>query len=81
LVRHKLSGAGKQLGDEVWAKLQDGWQGTNWINEMTKRRTDDKSLLNITGEVKISFTQEVFHFDQDGVLAEILQTLVTKTYC
>jgi hypothetical protein len=38
-------GAGKQLGDEVWAKLQDGWQGTNWINEMTKRRTDSKSLL------------------------------------
>jgi hypothetical protein len=42
-------GAGKQLDDEVWAKLQDGWQGTNWINEMTKRRTDSKSPLNITG--------------------------------
>jgi hypothetical protein len=49
------------------AKLQDGWQGTNWINEMTKRRTDSK-FLKYFEEVKISFTGGLSYFDQDGVL-------------
>ena len=30
-------GAGNQLGDEIWEKLQNGWEGTNWIDEMTKK--------------------------------------------
>jgi TonB-linked SusC/RagA family outer membrane protein len=63
-------GAGKQLGDEVWAKLQDGWQGTNWINEMTKKDAPIVNhSLNITGGSEdIIYSGGLSYFDQDGVL-------------
>lgn len=38
-------GAGTQLGNEIWDKLQAGWTGTNWINEMSKKKCSNcKSL-------------------------------------
>ena len=63
-------GAGKQLGDEVWAKLQDGWEGTNWINEMTKKDAPMVNhSLNITGgSDDIVYSAGLSYFDQDGVL-------------
>ncbi|MBC7845258.1 MAG: TonB-dependent receptor [Flavobacterium sp.] len=63
-------GAGKQLGDDVWAKLQDGWQGTNWINEMTKKDAPIVNhSLNITGgSDDIVYSAGLSYFDQDGVL-------------
>ena len=63
-------GAGKQLGDEVWANLQAGGEGTNWINEMTK--TDAPIVnhsLNITGGSEdIVYSAGLSYFDQDGIL-------------
>lgn len=63
-------GAGKQLGDDVWAKLQDGWEGTNWINEMTKKDAPIVNhSLNITGgSDDIVYSAGLSYFDQDGVL-------------
>lgn len=63
-------GAGKQLGDDVWKLLQDGWQGTNWIDEMTK--TDAPIVnhsLNITGGSEdVVYSAGISYFDQDGIL-------------
>ena len=63
-------GAGKQLGDDVWAKLQAGWQGTNWINEMSKKDAPVVShALNITGGSEdITYSAGLSYFDQDGIL-------------
>lgn len=63
-------GAGKQLGDDVWGKLQVGWQGTNWINEMTKKDAPIVNhTLNITGGGEdIVYSAGLSYFDQDGIL-------------
>jgi TonB-linked SusC/RagA family outer membrane protein len=63
-------GAGKQLGDDIWGKLQSGWEGTNWINEMTKKDAPIVShALNITGGSEdITYSAGISYFDQDGIL-------------
>jgi TonB-linked SusC/RagA family outer membrane protein len=63
-------GAGKQLGDEVWANLQAGGKGTNWINEMTKKDAPIVNhSLNITGGSEdIVYSAGLSYFDQDGIL-------------
>ena len=44
---------GTQLGEEVWADLQSGWQGTDWVDEMsTKNAPVQNHSLNITGSSK-----------------------------
>ena len=63
-------GAGKQLGDDVWGKLQAGWKGTNWIDEMTKKDAPVVShSLNMTGGSEdITYSAGLSYFDQDGIL-------------
>ncbi|KAF2340006.1 SusC/RagA family TonB-linked outer membrane protein [Flavobacterium tistrianum] len=63
-------GAGKQLGEEVWAKLQNGWTGTNWINEMSKKDAPVVNhSLNITGGSEdIIYSFGFSYFDQDGII-------------
>ncbi|OOG68734.1 TonB-dependent receptor [Flavobacterium sp. A45] len=63
-------GAGEQLGDDVWNQLQNGWQGTNWINEMTKKDAPIVShSLNITGASDdVVYSAGISYFDQDGII-------------
>ena len=63
-------GAGQQLGDDVWGKLQNGWEGTNWINEMTKKDAPVVShSLNISGGSEdIIYSAGLSYFDQDGII-------------
>lgn len=63
-------GAGKQLGDDVWNQLQNGWEGTNWINEMSKKDAPVVShSLNITGGSEdITYSAGLSYFDQDGII-------------
>jgi len=63
-------GAGKQLGDDVWANLQAGGKGTNWINEMTKKDAPIVNhSLNITGSSEdVVYSAGLSYFDQDGIL-------------
>ena len=69
-LKTNYPGVDKQLGDDVWAKLQDGWQGTNWIDEMTKKDAPVVNhSLNITGGSEdIVYSAGLSYFDQDGVL-------------
>lgn len=66
----KSPGLGTQLGNEIWDKLQNGWTGTNWINEMTKKDAPVVShSLNITGGSEdITYSLGVSYFDQDGII-------------
>ena len=74
-------GAGKQLGDDVWANLQAGGEGTNWINEMVKKDAPVVNhSLNITGGSEdITYAAGLSYFDQDGMIGgNITDALGTK---
>ncbi|MGB5262977.1 MAG: carboxypeptidase-like regulatory domain-containing protein, partial [Lutimonas sp.] len=36
-LNDNYNGLGTQLGEEIWSDLQNGWKGTNWIDEMTNK--------------------------------------------
>jgi TonB-linked SusC/RagA family outer membrane protein len=61
---------GTQLGEDVWNKLQNGWEGTNWINEMTQDNAPVQShSVNITGGSKdITYSMGVSYFDQKSII-------------
>lgn len=61
---------GTQLGQEIWADLQNGWEGTNWIDEMVKEDALIMShALNITGGSEdIIYAMGVSYFDQEGMI-------------
>lgn len=69
-LENNYPGAGTQLGDEIWDKLQSGWKGTNWINEMSKRNAPVVShALNITGGSEdITYSLGLSYYDQDGII-------------
>lgn len=61
---------GTQLGQEVWDKLQDGWQGTNWINEITNADAPVQShAVNITGSSEdVVYSAGISYLDQKGMI-------------
>ena len=61
---------GTQLGEEVWARLQDGWTGTDWVDEMSMKNAPIQNhSLNITGSSKdVVYALGVSYFDQRGIL-------------
>ena len=67
-------GAGTQLGEEIWSKLQNGWQGTNWVDEMSKKdATITSHTLNITGGTEdITYSAGISYFDQEGIIGGAL---------
>jgi TonB-linked SusC/RagA family outer membrane protein len=69
-LENNYPGLGTQLGEEVWAKLQNGWEGTNWIDEMSKADAPVQShAINITGGSEdIIYSFGASYLAQDGVL-------------
>lgn len=61
---------GKEYGQEVWDMLQNGWNGTNWIEEMNnKNAAIQNHTLNITGATEdINYAAGFSYFDQTGML-------------
>ncbi len=61
---------GTKLGEHVWEKLQNGWEGTNWINEITKADAPVQShSLNISGgSDDIIYALGVSYLDQTGII-------------
>ncbi len=61
---------GTQLGEEVWQSLQNGWEGTNWIDEMTSRNAPLQShAVNITGGSEdITYSMGVSYYDQKSII-------------
>ncbi|TRZ45080.1 SusC/RagA family TonB-linked outer membrane protein [Robertkochia solimangrovi] len=61
---------GTQLGEDVWAMLQNGWEGTNWIDEMTTKNAPiSNHSINITGGSEdIVYSFGASYFDQTGML-------------
>ncbi|WP_194768096.1 SusC/RagA family TonB-linked outer membrane protein [Tamlana sp. I1] len=63
-------GLGTQLGEDIWARLQNGWEGTNWIDEMTTNNaTIQNHALNISGGSEdITYSGGVSYFEQEGII-------------
>ena len=61
---------GTQLGEHVWGKLQNGWKGTNWIDEMTMRNAPiSNHSINITGGSEdITYALGASYLDQTGII-------------
>ncbi len=61
---------GTQLGQDVWDALQNGWEGTNWIDEMTSKNVPIQShALNITGgSTDITYSMGVSYLDQKSII-------------
>jgi len=61
---------GTKLGEDVWNALQNGWEGTNWIDEMTAKNSPVQShALNITGGSQdIIYSMGVSYYDQKSII-------------
>lgn len=61
---------GTQLGEEIWADLENGWEGTNWIDEMTNENAPQQNhSLNISGGSEdIIYSMGVSYFDQKSMI-------------
>lgn len=63
-------GLGTQLGDDIWTDLQNGWEGTDWVDEITKEDAPIQShSINITGAgEKMIYSTGFSYFDQAGMI-------------
>lgn len=61
---------GTQLGTEIWDMLQNGWEGTNWIDQMNTTNAPISShSINITGGGEDNtYSFGVSHLNQTGIL-------------
>lgn len=61
---------GTEYGQYVWDKLQNGWKGTNWVEEMTKENAPVQShSINIAGSGEgVVYSAGFSYYDQTGLL-------------
>lgn len=61
---------GTQLGTDIWGQLENGWEGTNWIDEMSSADAPVQShAVNITGGSEdIIYSAGVSYLDQKGMI-------------
>ena len=61
---------GTRYGEYIWDLLQNGWQGTNWIDEMTKENAPVQShALNISGGSEdIIYSFGASYLDHTGII-------------
>jgi len=61
---------GTDLGQHVWGKLQEGWTGTDWVDEMSMKNAPVQNhALNITGASNdLTYALGFSYLDQKGIL-------------
>jgi TonB-dependent starch-binding outer membrane protein SusC len=69
-LHNQQAGLGAQYGEEIWNKLQSGWKGTNWIDEITRKDAPIQShALNITGSGEdVTYGAGFSYLDQAGMI-------------
>jgi TonB-dependent starch-binding outer membrane protein SusC len=63
-------GLGTQLGEDIWTRLQGGWEGTDWVNEMSYKNAPVQShSLNILGSAQdVTYSLGLSYYDQAGII-------------
>jgi len=69
-LTNNYPGVAAEYGQEIWDKVQNGWEGTNWIDEMTNADAPIQNYaLNITGGSEdITYSMGVSYLDQKGMI-------------
>ncbi len=69
-LNDNFPGLGPEYGEEVYNNLQNGWEGTNWVDEMSQKNAPISSYsLNIVGGSEdITYSLGASYFDQEGVI-------------
>lgn len=69
-LENNYPGLAAQYGEEIWNNLQNGWEGTNWINEMTQEDAPIRShAINITGGSEdIIYSMGASYLDQESMI-------------
>ncbi|MGL5318509.1 MAG: SusC/RagA family TonB-linked outer membrane protein, partial [Bacteroidales bacterium] len=69
-LQNNHPGKGVKLGEEIWDKLQNGWEGTNWIDEMTKENSpmENHSINIVGGAEDVAYSFGFSYFDQTGII-------------
>lgn len=64
------NGVGQQYGQYVWDKLQSGWKGTDWVDEITQKDAPVQShTISITGSgTDVLYSAGFSYFDQQSIL-------------
>jgi TonB-linked SusC/RagA family outer membrane protein len=65
---------GTQLGDDIWNNLENGWEGTNWLDEMTSSNVPVVShAINVTGGGEdVIYSMGLSYLKQDGIVGSDL---------
>ncbi len=63
-------GLGVEYGDYIWGMLENGWEGTNWLDELVYENAPVTSHnINITGGgTKTTYAMGVGYYDQTGLV-------------
>lgn len=61
---------GTKYGEEIWNNLQNGWQGTNWVDAITKEDAAITShSLSIAGAKEdATYSFGISHINQEGII-------------
>jgi TonB-linked SusC/RagA family outer membrane protein len=61
---------GTKLGEDIWSRLQGGWQGTDWVSEMSAKNAQIQNhSINITGSAKdVTYAMGFSYLNQAGIL-------------
>jgi TonB-linked SusC/RagA family outer membrane protein len=64
------AGLGNQYGTEVWNKLQSGWKGTDWVDEIIQKNAPVTShAINITGATEdLTYAAGFSYINQVGMI-------------
>jgi len=63
-------GMGAKYGEHIWNKLQSGWKGTDWVDEITKSDAPIQNhAINITGSSKdVIYSLGFSYFNQKSLV-------------
>ncbi|RAW02153.1 SusC/RagA family TonB-linked outer membrane protein [Pseudochryseolinea flava] len=69
-LNNQQTGLGTQYGQYVWDKLQSGWKGTDWVDEITQKNAPVSShAFNITGATEdFTYGAGFSYIDQTGMI-------------
>lgn len=69
-VNSGVAGLGNVYGEHVWNLLENGWEGTDWVDEITQKDAPVVShALNITGATEnITYGAGFSYLDQTGMI-------------